>query len=108
MKELHFFSCLNCEYAGNVEGIIFLDCSHPAVAEMHFEGDSVGTYTPEDWLKVDELANKRLNMKTATMGDEMIPNFEFPFKFDPIMIIGCDGFKQREYEMYYRFKDKTK
>jgi len=108
MKELHFFSCINCEHATMVNGIIYLECAHPEVAKMNFEGDGVESYTPEDWLKVDELANNRLQMRTMTMGDQTIHGFEFPFKYDPIMIISCGAFKQRDHEEYMVYKGKKR
>jgi len=80
---------------------VWSKCDHPAVAKMGIIGRDIATYTPEDWLKIDELANNILKTQVLTI-NERISNFEFPYKYDCVSIVGCEGFEQRTIKIYNR------
>jgi len=101
MAEHTFFSCYNCKHRGIAVNVMWSQCTHPAVEEMNITGRDIATYTPEDWLKIDELANNILKAQVLTI-DEQVANFEFPYKYDCISIVGCEGFEQRVTKIYNR------
>lgn len=106
MEEQYFFSCQNCLHGKPSLDGKYMQCWNPEVEAIGFEGCGTESYTPEDWLKVDVLANKKIRIRTIVMKNEAIPNFEWPFKFDPIMISSCDSFEKRGYKLYDRGRRK--
>lgn len=105
MIEHDYFSCSKCVHSSPCEDVVWTRCCHPLVDSMDFEGQNIGTYTPEDWLKVDELANKLLKIKVL-LTNGYINNFEFPFQYDSTALIECSKYEQREYKMYDRGRKK--
>ena len=101
MAEHTFFSCYNCKHCGAHVNAMWSVCKHPEVAKMNIVGRDNATYTPEDWLKIDELANNILKAQVLVI-DEQVANFEFPYKYDCVSIVGCEGFEQRTTKIYNR------
>lgn len=101
MAEHDYFSCTKCVFSSPCEDVAWTCCNHPLVGKMEFEGRNIGTYTPVDWIKVDELANKFLKIQVLLV-DGWVNNFEFPFQYDSTSIIGCEKFQKRIHKTYDR------
>lgn len=96
MSESKFFDCIDCEHRASAPNPIWSQCSHPAVIEAGFSGHGIETYTDEDFNKLDHVVNDVLKLKLVSQGiKKEIPNFEFPFQYEPVWIGFCEGYEKR-------------
>ena len=89
-----FFTCKECTHCrGAQDSELFVGCRHPAVITQEFSAQTYKLLSPEDWLKIDELVNKLLQLKLNLVGNTAT-NFSFPFRYNPVWIVGCAGFEK--------------
>lgn len=84
-------NCYKCEYRGKVAGSAHSRCNHPLVKQ---DDNDFGALV--DMLAGKNIeAAKKLNIKANPQG---VRNgwFAWPANFDPVWLINCDGFKQKE------------
>lgn len=89
-----FFTCKECIYH-QMASELFVNCHHSAVKTQNFSASTYSLLSSDDWPKIDELINKLLQLKLNLLGDTAT-NFSFPFRYNPIWIVGCAGFERQE------------
>ena len=92
MDDYQMFSCKDCHYVTLAVIANHRRCNHPCIAEVQLEGTGRRTFTKSDWKKIYILVNETLNLQ-ITLIDGKVTNFDWPFKYEPIWITSCDGFK---------------
>ncbi len=88
-----FFSCRECKYnIGYPDSIgATVICQHPAVEKLKFSTTIYGKLNKVDLKKIKHLINDILKLKYEVLpGIEIY--FNFPFEYNPILIVGCEGF----------------
>lgn len=88
-------ACYDCKYVGDVPGSCHKMCTHPSIkenkgAELMSVFASVGRCDPV----VDRGAATTLNISAVPQGVEG-GWFNWPYNFDPLWLINCDGFKKK-------------
>ena len=98
MSETAFFDCVDCKHRVPAASPIWSRCNHIAVEEMEFEGSGIETFTDEDFIRLGYLVNNRLRLKMVNYGvNKTVPNFDFPFQYEPVHITSCGGYEIKEY-----------
>lgn len=94
MSQTPYFSCKECIHGRMaLDSELFMGCRHPSVISQKFSAQTYSSLSAEDWLKIDELINKILKLKLNLVNNRAT-NFSFPFRFNPIWIVGCAGFER--------------
>ena len=84
-------NCYECQYRGNIPGDAHSMCHHPEVKQ---DGNMFTALI--GMMSGDNLgASKKLNIKAQAHGVRS-GWFMWPANFDPVWLISCNGFKQRE------------
>ena len=88
-----FFTCNECvHHISALDSELYVSCHHPAVKAQNFSASTYSLLSANDWPKIDELINVILQVKLNLLGDTAT-NFSFPFRYNPIWIVGCAGFE---------------
>ena len=93
MSEYRFFSCINCAHSEPAPNRMWRRCRHPAFENAGLVGNTLDTFKPEDWVKINFIINEILKLQ-VTVIDGTVSNFDFPFKYEPSWIFGCAEYKQ--------------
>ena len=91
-----FFSCRECGYSigyPDSNGLTLI-CQHPAVEELKFSTTVYSELNKVDLEKVRHLINDILKLKYEFLPD-IVLFFCFPFEYNPILILGCEGYKTK-------------
>jgi len=87
--------CYKCIYRRDVSGSAHSQCTHPSLRKV--TNDPVlqvfSIFASVGRVQPITVTNKELNIKGDPHG---IKNgwFNFPFNFDPVWLLNCDGFKE--------------
>lgn len=89
--------CYECEYRGSVPGTCHSSCHHPALNKAH-DDPVLGLLSI--FASVGRLPPMQLETKGITVKGNPVGIrggwFNHPFNFDPIWLVSCTGFKQKE------------
>ena len=93
------FDCYTCKHRGGVAGSAHICCRHPSLKSLHDNPKlqmlaifaSVGRVPPL------AFTSKELNIKGDPHGIQK-GWFNFPFNFDPVWLLNCDGYEAEKDE----------
>ena len=92
-NKIPYFSCRKCEYSKPYPKSPWHSCEHPATKELDLIGTDYDTLIQADIEKIERLITQTLNMSFNWIGMQ-VPTFEFPFIYETMYVIGCEGFKE--------------
>ena len=87
--------CYECRYRRDVSGSAHSQCSHPSLNKVTDDPllQVLGIFASVGRVSPINISNKELNIKADPHGVKM-GWFNFPFNFDPLWLLNCDGFQE--------------
>lgn len=91
------FDCITCIHRGRVYGSTHSTCKHPSLKSFYETPvlQLMSIFASVQRVPPINVSSKQLNIKGNPRG---IKNgwFNFPFNFDPIWLLNCDGYEETE------------
>lgn len=89
--------CHKCKWRRSVPGDAHISCKHPSLKKLYDSPElqlyamfaSVGRVSP-----ISLINNNELNIKANQHGIDK-GWFNFPFNFDTVWLISCDGYEEK-------------
>ena len=94
-KKKKKFDCYTCRYRGSVPGSAHSCCNHPSLKTLEDKPmlKLMATFASVRRVPPIVIASKELNIKAEPHGIRM-GWFNFPFNFDPVWLLNCDGYEK--------------
>ena len=97
MSEKAKFDCYTCKHRGSVPGSAHSRCNHPSLKSLEDKPllAVMATFASVGRVPPIAVTSKELNIKGDPHGIRK-GWFNFPWNFDPVWLLNCDGYEARE------------
>ena len=97
MRKKPKFDCYKCEYRRGVPGSAHSSCVHPSLKSLDDKPflKLMATFASVGRVPPIAIATKEMNIKAEPHGIRK-GWFNFPWNFDPIWLLNCDGYKPKK------------